>query len=276
MRLSPLAPVLARDASSVQVGIHRPLVLAGLTASQRRFLTSLDGGRLIGAAERRRHAALLADLTAAGLTASAPPPPACVRFHSGSALAVEAAIALARAGREVSFRDASPARRDPLIATVRGGSRGALAAQRVRRAAPEAQVRSADARAELDVIVTMGVPVTRARSLLALDSPHLLVTCDERGATIGPLVVPGSTPCSQCLGLAAADRDDSWPHVALQCEARVPRTDPLTASVGGALAGAAAEAFLRGTAPPSWRVEDGAVERIGPPSVHPRCACMAA
>lgn len=276
MRLSPLAPVLARGAGELQIGIRDPLVLDGLSASERRFVMSLEGGRRIGAAERRRHGRLLDRLAGAGLDASARPAPACVRFHSASALAVEAAVALSRAGRAVSFADAARARRDPHTAAVAGGSRGALAAQRVRRVVPEAEVRSAHAAADVDVLVTLGPPLTLARALLATDAPHLLVACDERGVTVGPLVVPGATACAQCLGLAATDADRAWPSLALQCEARTPRTDALVASIAGALAAASVDAFLRGSAPPTWRVEDGSIDRVPHAHSHPQCACSAA
>lgn len=51
---------------------------------------------------------------------------------------------------------------------------------------------------------------------LRRDIPHLLVTFDEQGATVGPLVVPGRTPCAHCLDLHRRDADASWVAIASQ------------------------------------------------------------
>jgi bacteriocin biosynthesis cyclodehydratase domain-containing protein len=43
----------------------------------------------------------------------------------------------------------------------------------------------------------------------------LAQVCETTG-TIGPLVVPGRTPCLRCVALARGDRDPQWPSVAAQ------------------------------------------------------------
>ncbi|MCW2878040.1 MAG: hypothetical protein JWQ95_2140 [Sphaerisporangium sp.] len=57
----------------------------------------------------------------------------------------------------------------------------------------------------LDAVVT--------RELVALRIPHLLVTAGEGVGSVGPLVLPGRTPCLHCLELIRRDRDPSWPMV---------------------------------------------------------------
>lgn len=40
---------------------------------------------------------------------------------------------------------------------------------------------------------------TRTEALTAVDTPHLLVTRGETGYEVGPLVLPGATPCHHCV-----------------------------------------------------------------------------
>ncbi|MBP2707597.1 ThiF family adenylyltransferase [Microbispora sp. RL4-1S] len=49
--------------------------------------------------------------------------------------------------------------------------------------------------------------------LTAEGVPHLLVTAFEGRGSVGPLVLPGLTPCLRCLDLARRDRDPAWPMV---------------------------------------------------------------
>ena len=39
----------------------------------------------------------------------------------------------------------------------------------------------------------------RTEALTAVDTPHLLVTRGETGYEVGPLVLPGATPCHHCV-----------------------------------------------------------------------------
>ncbi|MFF5206894.1 ThiF family adenylyltransferase [Streptosporangium sp. NPDC000396] len=51
------------------------------------------------------------------------------------------------------------------------------------------------------------------RDLLSWEIPHLLVTAFEGFGSIGPMVLPGQTPCLRCLDLTRRDRDPGWPTV---------------------------------------------------------------
>jgi bacteriocin biosynthesis cyclodehydratase domain-containing protein len=46
--------------------------------------------------------------------------------------------------------------------------------------------------------------------------PHLPVVVRETTAMIGPLVLPGRTPCLRCVELTRGDRDPVWPVLAAQ------------------------------------------------------------
>lgn len=53
---------------------------------------------------------------------------------------------------------------------------------------------------------------------LSRDIPHLLVRFDEMGVEISHLVLPGITPCLNCVELSRLNTDDSWRLVATQLD----------------------------------------------------------
>lgn len=57
---------------------------------------------------------------------------------------------------------------------------------------------------------------------MALDIPHLAVSCAGPRATIGPMVIPGRTSCLRCRDLHLSDADATWPRAAVQWAARRP------------------------------------------------------
>ncbi|MFW2513090.1 hypothetical protein ACNI3K_04870 [Demequina sp. SO4-13] len=280
MHLNPAAPVLALPGEGVQVGWDSPLVIEDVTASQARFLRSLEGGRRVGAAERRRHGDLLAQLDERGLLIAddshAAHHPAdrdrCVRIHGAGALGTEAAVALARAEVPLTVVDGARARAGS-APHLPDADCGAVALARVREAVPTAQLRGAHADAALDVLISSGPAVARARVLLSANQPHLLVECGESTVRVGPLVVPGMTRCATCIGLSEADARADWPVLALQGDSRRPRVDPVTATVAGALIARAAISFLRGGAASAWRVGPHGVIPVAQAPPHPDCRC---
>lgn len=58
------------------------------------------------------------------------------------------------------------------------------------------------------------VPPHRSAALVAADLPHLPVVRTHDGIRIGPLVLPGQTPCLRCGDLARRDADPRWPLLA--------------------------------------------------------------
>jgi hypothetical protein len=132
-------------------------------------------------------------------------------------------------------------------------------------------------------------PLGRAEQLLAADVPHLMATTFERVAVVGPLVLPGRSPCCTCLDLHRADRDRHWPTVAAQLPGRpAPVTgvraaaacDVVLAAYATVLATAAVLGFLDD--PDRQHELTGARLELRPPAllprrrswgVHPACGC---
>lgn len=275
MHLHPAAPVLALPGAGVQVGWDTPLVLTAASAADARFLRTLEGGRSIGPGERRRHANLLGLLAARGLLVKDEDPDAaraCVRIHGAGALGTEAALGLARAGVAITVVDGGRARAGK-AAHLPDADCGAVAHARVRGAVPTAPLRGAQAGAALDVVISAGPAVVRARALLAANQPHLLVECTEASVRVGPLVVPGVTACATCLALATADVREAWPVLALQGDSRRPHVNPLHASLAGALTAHEALAFLDGRPATTWRVDASGVTDLPDAPPHPDCRC---
>lgn len=96
----------------------------------------------------------------------------------------------------------------------------ALAA--ARKTAPAAgSVAGPAERLDLEVLCPDGPWVAMADRdrLMRSGVPHLVATTYERVGVVGPLVVPGLTPCLRCLDLHRVDRDPDWPLVAAQLAA---------------------------------------------------------
>jgi bacteriocin biosynthesis cyclodehydratase domain-containing protein len=72
------------------------------------------------------------------------------------------------------------------------------------------------------------------------DRPHLPVVVREATAVIGPLVLPGRTPCVRCLELARRDRDPAWPLLAAQLAGEPETTDACDIALASAAASLAA------------------------------------
>jgi bacteriocin biosynthesis cyclodehydratase domain-containing protein len=118
---------------------------------------------------------------------------------------------------------------------------------------------------------------------LRRDVPHLPTVVGER-ITIGPLVVPGETPCLHCVDLARRDADPAWPAIAAQLHGRPAPALSRTAVVEAAAFAARRVAShstrtstsTRTNAGTSWELDprDGTVsERVW--RRHPECSCAA-
>lgn len=74
----------------------------------------------------------------------------------------------------------------------------------------------------------------RAAPLVARDRTHLPLVFTAGRAEIGPLIVPGSTPCLACIAAHRCDADPAWPHIAAQLIGRsAPAIDRATAVEAG-------------------------------------------
>ncbi len=185
-------------------------------------------------------------------------------------------------------------------AAALGAGRAASAASSAGGAAPSTRVSAARTpprygpggdRPDLVVLSPDGpVPAAgRCGQLLADGVPHLVATTFERVAVVGPLVLPGRSPCATCLELHRVDRDSGWSTVAAQLSGgsspvngvRGPAAcDIVLATLAAALAATAALAYL--DEPTRPHELSGALVQVRPPalrarrrswSVHPACGC---
>ncbi|WP_432485568.1 ThiF family adenylyltransferase [Kineococcus esterisolvens] len=168
-----------------------------------------------------------------------------------------------------------------------GLARGAVALNRARRLAerlhPVPGVPGAEpARADLVVLVDHhAADAVAADGLVAEGVPHLSVVLRDTDALVGPLVLPGATPCLRCLDLHRTDADPGWPGV----------RDRFAAAAGGAVEETATAAALAGLAALQVLAHlDGArpaalgttLELLLPEGVvqqrrwspHPQCGCL--
>jgi hypothetical protein len=161
-------------------------------------------------------------------------------------------------------------------------SRASAAADAVRRVAPEAvlaPLRQGTATFVVRVgsrpgsaLATRGV---RQRTAARLD-----VYLRDGIVVVGPLVLPGRSPCGECLELHRRDRDSAWPALAAQLA--TGRDSAEACAVTTALSGAAyaVEEVLRHTDGRPVRTLGATVEVAGPGAArrrswppHPRCDC---
>lgn len=153
--------------------------------------------------------------------------------------------------------------------------------------------RSGGASVDLAVSVrAVGSASGPARPADGTGGPQLVLTAQEDGWDVGPLVVPGATPCLECLDRHRADTDPGWYAAADALGRRVPAgggagpdcSGPEGEETAGAVlaAGAAAAAalsFLDGINRPALysavlrlRTADG-FPRLQKLDYHPACGC---
>jgi hypothetical protein len=161
-------------------------------------------------------------------------------------------------------------------------SRASAAADAVRRVAPEA-VLTPLRQGTATFVVRVG---SRPGSALATrgvrqrTAPRLDVYLRDGVVVVGPLVLPGGSPCGECLELHRRDRDRAWPALAAQLATGRDVTE--ACAVTTALAGAAyaVEEVLRHTDGRPVRTIGATVEIAGPGAArrrswpaHPLCDC---
>jgi hypothetical protein len=141
------------------------------------------------------------------------------------------------------------------------------------------------ARAHLDLGIRVGTePATGRSTGAASEHPHLTVTVRETGVDVGPLVVPGLTPCLECLDRQQADGNSTWYSAAealarQRIEAAPGGVETSAAVVAAGIAAGQVLAFLDGVVEPttwsavvSLRAADGYLGQKSL-SFHPGCGC---
>ncbi|MER7372031.1 TOMM precursor leader peptide-binding protein [Streptomyces lanatus] len=122
--------------------------------------------------------------------------------------------------------------------------------------------------------------------LITSGTPHLYAGVVEATGMVGPLVLPGETPCAGCLHEGRTDRDPAWPRLVAQWRSGTARTrdvrpcDLTLATTVAGLTAAHALTFLDGRLPSSagarWEVSLPALTwHARPVWAHPACPCGA-
>jgi bacteriocin biosynthesis cyclodehydratase domain-containing protein len=111
--------------------------------------------------------------------------------------------------------------------------------------------------------------------------PHLLAQVTETTGVVGPLVIPGRTPCLRCVALARGERDPLWPSIAAQLlgDGTVTEACDITlATLVAALAAMQVLAYVDGEEPASYGgileydLGSGTLRRRTV-AAHPACGC---
>ncbi|EXU67558.1 thiamine biosynthesis protein ThiF [Streptomyces sp. PRh5] len=125
----------------------------------------------------------------------------------------------------------------------------------------------------------------QTRPLLASGTPHLYTGVIEATGVVGPLVVPGITPCAGCAAAGRAEREPVWPRMLAQWRSgrrrTAPACDTALAMVVAGLTAVQALAFLDGRpsggAGVRWELAlPSLVWEARPIEAHPGCGCGAA
>jgi hypothetical protein len=168
----------------------------------------------------------------------------------------------------------------PLTEADLGKPRAEAVAAAIRQSAPEARTRPVR-RGAASLVIHLGTgdpPTSQPLTSGHRNRPRLTATIREGVVIIGPLVLPGSTPCPNCTALHRADRDAGWLTTA------PVQTSP-TLEPCGVATSLAAIAFITGEA--LTFLDEGTPETLGaeiaitgpgrsrrrtwPP--HPACGC---
>ncbi|MEJ2865632.1 TOMM precursor leader peptide-binding protein [Actinomycetospora flava] len=294
-------PALHRAADVLQFGAGPSdvLVVDGLTPPLTRMVEALDGTRPTARVLAEAVAAgsspiaardLLERLHAAGLLAAPPAPPSgrrvVVRGAGRVAVAVACLLATSGVGRVLVEADGTVTRDDVgtgLLADDVGRPAGRAAEEAVARAGAASPSGTAarrwlSARADLVVLAEGARPDPLGAHRLVLDGrAHLPVAVVDDTGTVGPLVVPGTTPCLRCDDLVRADADDAWPRVAAELVGRRGSVPVALAAATAALAVTEILAVLDDGAPDArgavlTLAADG-TRRRRPVRRHPECGC---
>lgn len=116
-------------------------------------------------------------------------------------------------------------------------------------------------------------------ALVGAARAHLLVRLEPDRAVVGPLVVPGRTPCVRCLDLTRCRLDAAWPHLLAQLCREPVEPDPVLLAWAATTAGVQARAWLAGGDPETG---GGTLELSRPDfrlrsrrwPAHPACGCL--
>lgn len=141
---------------------------------------------------------------------------------------------------------------------------------------------------QVDLAILTGyyiVDPVHYEEFLRADTAHLALVFNDFGAAVGPLTVPGRSPCLRCIDLHRVDADPAWPALATQLRSLGAR-ESFSEEIGiSALAAALATNMalravsLRGPEPFNATLEfslDAYIPAVREWSHHPDCGCAKA
>lgn len=288
-RLRADIPVLWRAADVIQIGDD--ITMTSITRSHVAWMSTLDGTRTPAELERMltippdQARRVIRGLLAAGALDDADRVAESVRWAGPS----ERADAHRRFSSALAtYRDLETAhavtrRRERTRIGVIGDGR---IAGEIVEALHAGGLTADDDRADLFVLADAVHPSVPAHfDDPRMSHPHLHVGVYAEWATVGPLVVPGSTSCLRCQHLHRRDADPSWPLVSVQWShwlsgVSIRPVDPLLARLAADWAALLVRAWIDlPDDPAAWA--DTAVDlrlplpdpqqRRCPP--HPLCGC---
>lgn len=188
-RLDPSVPLLWRDGETLQIGIEGTLRIPAAEPWVERLLTHMAVGF------RRASFDVIA--------------------HAAGAPRPQARALLARL--EPLLRDDPPVPRAAWVESL--GVQDGRCAPRLRDALIDEGVavgRRTDP-GDIGVVLVEGAAAAMEFArYLREDTPHLPVSLERGRITIGPLVIPGESPCLACRDGAATDADPAWPRMHAQ------------------------------------------------------------
>jgi hypothetical protein len=251
LSLAPGLRLVRRDAGLLQLGLEPPRVaVLPDSPAVRRLVAHLAAARPPGRLDADAARALAA-ITAAGLTADDDDRVARNRSRAAARVWLDVPEALAPALRQLvaaSGLTAAGVADEATLALVAG--------------------QAAVARDRLDGWARGGVP-------------HLLLTEDVEGWTVGPFVVPGRTACVRCLDAHRAESDPRHALVVERAATAVPlgpcRPDPALTTVALGWAVRDLVAAADGDRPSTWSATlalgPDLAPRLRPWRRHPHCGC---
>jgi len=170
---------------------------------------------------------------------------------------------------QADHRDTGPGALDPAHV---GKRRQEAVCRAIQRDTPSTRVAPAYPARRPDIVVLAPVeryPLEIFDGLVSAGAPHLLVRPTEDEVLVGPLVLPGRTPCIHCADLQLSESDPSWPPFLAQFgtprSGELPAADTSLMLLAAAYAVQYALTHLDGGAPTVL----GAVMSLRPPDATP-------
>lgn len=120
---------------------------------------------------------------------------------------------------------------------------------------------------------------TLTDALFRAGRAHLVVRLEPDRAVVGPMVLPGCTPCVRCLDLSRCRLDPAWPRLLAQLCREQAEPDPALTAWAANTAAVQVLAWLAGGVPETGgsSLELGLADfrlRSRRWPAHPRCGCL--